>query len=784
MAQQTINLGVAANDGTGDKLRTAFSKINSNFDELYAQETEANDAFNRANLAYDQANTAYGQANAAYVQANNAYVVANNSGNTARISVNSNSTLSGKSLNFVNTATVTVTIEENFGNANISFTSSGSGSSADAYNQANAAYDQANNAYSAANTANSNALVAYAQANDAYSAANTANTNALAAYGQANSAFDAANNAVLKAGDTMTGELNVANNLVVTGNIAIGGSSSAGRKIETVGNMPTSGGFSYNFFGSGVIPSGTTIEGSNFTSFPSTEDAAFTLGTLNHFYALQGTFGANSTIDTQIGFHVDSNLVDANNNYGFFSNIPAGSNRWNFFALGNANNYFAGNVGIAISSPTSNLHVIGDANITSSITTANVNATTVNADSFFTSTGANVYLTAVNAFDAANTKLSAANGNSNIVILEDEEITLTVNNNAFTFDTDGSFLLDGSIYVDGDIYGGAANRLYLSGDEGVGSPSVNLPNAINGANTPIVIDNQFGGGVQVTTTTGSWLFDDSGDLTAPGDIITTGNVLATAIILAANNLLSGDESKILSVANSSGDGQGYTTLRLIPDDTIESFDQYLIIDPTSPTHIHIRAGGTQDDSNADLFLGGENSHFVVYSGSDPAVAVTANNNTWNFGVDGVLGFPDSTLQNTAFTTSPTLDYVTAENIKINSGAQEKYQTIANANGTVTHNCASGQLFYHDSPDANWTADFTNLELTNGYATTLTLVIDQGATGYYANSVLINNSSTTINWQGNTNPIASNNRKDVLTFSLLKTGENFGDVIVLGQMTGF
>ena len=35
MAKQTINIGSAANDGTGDPLRTAFDKINDNFQELY-----------------------------------------------------------------------------------------------------------------------------------------------------------------------------------------------------------------------------------------------------------------------------------------------------------------------------------------------------------------------------------------------------------------------------------------------------------------------------------------------------------------------------------------------------------------------------------------------------------------------------------------------------------------------------------------------------------------------------------------------------------------------------
>lgn len=35
MAQQTINIGATANDGTGDVLRDAFDKCNDNFDELY-----------------------------------------------------------------------------------------------------------------------------------------------------------------------------------------------------------------------------------------------------------------------------------------------------------------------------------------------------------------------------------------------------------------------------------------------------------------------------------------------------------------------------------------------------------------------------------------------------------------------------------------------------------------------------------------------------------------------------------------------------------------------------
>ena len=42
MAKQTINVGGSANDGTGDKIRVAFQKINANFTELYDGQDPAN----------------------------------------------------------------------------------------------------------------------------------------------------------------------------------------------------------------------------------------------------------------------------------------------------------------------------------------------------------------------------------------------------------------------------------------------------------------------------------------------------------------------------------------------------------------------------------------------------------------------------------------------------------------------------------------------------------------------------------------------------------------------
>ncbi len=42
MAKQTINIGAAANDGTGDPIRTAFGKVNDNFTEIYTANTGVN----------------------------------------------------------------------------------------------------------------------------------------------------------------------------------------------------------------------------------------------------------------------------------------------------------------------------------------------------------------------------------------------------------------------------------------------------------------------------------------------------------------------------------------------------------------------------------------------------------------------------------------------------------------------------------------------------------------------------------------------------------------------
>jgi hypothetical protein len=67
---------------------------------------------------------------------------------------------------------------------------------------------------------------------------------------------------------------------------------------------------------------------------------------------------------------------------------------------------------------------------------------------------------------------------------------------------------------------------------------------------------------------------------------------------------------IFNAPESSSDGGLLSTLAIVPDGTNET-NQFVVLDPTGPNHIHIRAGGPIDESTAELILGGERTKVVV-----------------------------------------------------------------------------------------------------------------------------------------------------------------------------
>ncbi len=175
---------------------------------------------------------------------------------------------------------------------------------------------------------------------------------------------------------------------------------------------------------------------------------------------------------------------------------------------------------------------------------------------------------------------------------------------------------------------------------------------------------------------------------------------------------------------------------------------------------------------------------------------------WQFGEDGVLNVPGAiqlangaqifntvgidnsiTIGATATTGNTTFNGSGFFNgdTYFNRAIQEKFSSLQDATGVVAHNCENGHIFYHTSPDANWTVNLTNFSLITNYATAITIIISQGGTGYYPNALQIGGAAQTINWQGNTTPTPSTNRVDVVTFSIFLTGSGY---TVLGQLTGF
>jgi hypothetical protein len=133
-----------------------------------------------------------------------------------------------------------------------------------------------------------------------------------------------------------------------SGNVGIGGTATAFIKCQIKGTLPTSSNLSIGFSQDATIPSGTTALYAGFNSAAGTQAASFTLTSYAHYRASQGTFGAGSAVTNQFCYLADSTITGATNNFGFYSDIASGSNRWNFYAAGTADNYFAGNTGVGV----------------------------------------------------------------------------------------------------------------------------------------------------------------------------------------------------------------------------------------------------------------------------------------------------------------------------------------------------------------------------------------------------------------------------------------------------
>lgn len=145
-------------------------------------------------------------------------------------------------------------------------------------------------------------------------------------------------------------------NNYMAGSLGIGSTSLTGYNLRI--SLNPSAAASYGIMQDGTALSSVTASYHINRTLAQTQAAVFTLPELAHYYATQGTFGAGSTVTNQYGFIV-GNLTGATSNYGFFGQVSSGTNRWNLYMNGTADNYLAGNLGIGTTTIAARLTVVG-----------------------------------------------------------------------------------------------------------------------------------------------------------------------------------------------------------------------------------------------------------------------------------------------------------------------------------------------------------------------------------------------------------------------------------------
>ena len=180
------------------------------------------------------------------------------------------------------------------------------------------------------------------------------------------------------------------------------------------------------------------------------------------------------------------------------------------------------------------------------------------------------------------------------------------------------------------------------------------------------------------------------------------------------------------------------------------------------------------------------NNLVVDNSVDVALNLSVNNRltvkdivlTGNFSSQG-SGIPELL--------SDSEIYITPGTTTILNGLTTFYEitevlnTKTGATGTVTHDFSTGAVFYHSSISANFTANFTNVPTTNNRTLSVVLILSQGATARIPNAVQIAGVAQTILWQGGGIPVGSTNRVDVVSFTLIRTGNAW---TVIGALTTY
>jgi hypothetical protein len=369
------------------------------------------------------------------------------------------------------------------------------------------------------------------------------------------------------------------NTNISAGSLGIGTSSVSTYSIRASRTL-TGGVQAYGITNDGNVQSDVTTTARGFYSLLGTQAATFTLNALIHYHAQQGTFGAGSSVTNQYGFAANSALIGGTNNYGFYGDIPSGTNRWNLYMNGTANNYLAGSLGIGSTSLSNRSLHIGK-NITGGTTAfavlsngavqSDVTSQANNFTSTLTTAAAAFTLPTYYHFIASQGTIGSTSAVTNQYGFAVENTLIGATNNYGFFGAVAAGTGRWNLFMTGT----ADN--YLAGNLAIGTFAVG-----GGPILTITLSNGGSGYVDGTYTDVALI--GGGGNGALATFVVSGGVVTTATLTwGGNNYVVGG-SLSASNANLGGTGSGIAM-------TIESVDgaQFKISSPTSANIILRRA---------------------------------------------------------------------------------------------------------------------------------------------------------------------------------------------------
>lgn len=273
--------------------------------------------------------------------------------------------------------------------------------------------------------------------------------------------------------------------------------------------------------------------------------------------------------------------------------------------------------------------------------------------------------------------------------------------------------------------------------------------------------------------------------------------IANATYTDANNTItynnqSGSSFTVTGVKGQKGEkGEGYANVSTVSNTS--SANVILTLADTSQTQVVITGSGTS-------VVSANNTNGITITDSSYAIASAANTTSANVQINATGGTGSNSqikligsgltsvssdgsgnititgaTPNTFNTPVVFNDYIDIE------GVQEAVNELTAPAGTVALNTQSGSLFYVTSQSANWTANFTNVPTTSGYAVTAVVILVQGATAYGPSVIQVNGASQTIKWLGGSSPPFTANKIDILFLTFYRIGSAW---TVTGQLNPY